>query len=420
MFSKPETMRAYACLSHIAKICAAIAVFAFFLAMRAQAPGEPEKSAGAAENGQSQPLSPAVSEKAEISAVPLNGRYKQIYYNGDIYVGDFVDSIRSGHGTYTWANGIVYTGKFADGEPTGEGTYVYPTEAAADPPRSEEPPEPTDPPPTATSPPVPPEETSASPPVHLAEIPKSGFIQMMFEQAVEIPGTGKRIEPPPAGRNIETQFGAVPLSSDIPEPYGYFKNFIFLGDSVTMGFDVYRGKITFGGEAVLRDASVVAVGSYSINNALRDVSANSVHPLQNGAQARPEDIIAAKDAKYVLICLGLNDLGLMPVEDYVQNYSALVARIKEKSPGKTVVIMSVTPLVYAAQKTRLNNDAISRANNALLIFARENSIPFIDYGAAIRDSQNNLYDEFSSDAYCHLTISAYNRIVEYLLYHPLP
>jgi len=211
----------------------------------------------------------------------------------------------------------------------------------------------------------------------------------------------------------------VPLSENIPEPFGYFRDVIFLGDSVTMGFDLFKGKIMFGGQAVLRDATVVAVGSYSVNNALKDVSQSSVHPLHGGKQTRPEDIIAAKEAKYVLICLGLNDVGLMSVEDYVRNYATLIARIKEKSPGKTVVIMSVTPLVQSAQKTRLNNTRIAEANNALLAFAKENSIPFIDYGAAIRDSQNNLYDEFSSDAYCHLTISAYNRIVEYLLYHPL-
>ncbi|MCL2813328.1 MAG: GDSL-type esterase/lipase family protein, partial [Oscillospiraceae bacterium] len=373
-------------------------------------------------------LSLSSAGQTEASAKKLlNGRYKQVYYNGDVYIGDFVDSIRSGQGTYTWANGIVYTGEFARGEPTGNGTYVYPADyhgetaapaaTAADPPLATAPPA-TDPPPTTLSPP-PPETTAAPTPDYAyAETPKADFMRLMFEQAVDTPG-GK-IEPPPYGRSLETQYGATPLSSEIPEPYGYFKNFIFLGDSVTMGFDLFRGKITFGGEAVLRDADVVAVGSYSVNNALRDISANSIHPLWGGKQTRPEDIIAAKGGKYVLICLGLNDLGLMSVEDYVKNYALLIDRIKQKSPGKTVVIMSVTPLVYAAQKTRLNNDAISRANNALLVFARENGVPFIDYGAAVRDSQNNLYDEFSSDAYCHLTISAYNRIVEYLLYHPLP
>jgi lysophospholipase L1-like esterase len=241
----------------------------------------------------------------------------------------------------------------------------------------------------------------------------------MFELAIEIPGSGKKIEPPPAGRSLEIQYGAVPLSETIPEPYAYFRDIIFLGDSVTMGFDVFRGKILFGGEAVLKDTTVVAVGSYSVNNALKEISANSIHPLQGGAQTRPEDVIATKQGKYVFICLGLNDLGLMPVEDYVKNYAALISRIKEKNPDKIVVIMSVTPLVSAAQKTRLNNTNIALANNALLVYAKENSIPFIDYGAAIRDSGHNLYDEFSSDAYCHLTISAYNRIVEYLLYHPL-
>ena len=81
--------------------------------------------------------------------------------------------------------------------------------------------------------------------------------------------------------------------------------------------------------------------------------------------------------------------------------------------------MSVTPLIYAGQKVRLNNRAIAESNNALLQFAKDNNIRFIDYAAAIRDSKHNLYDGLSSDGYCHLTVEAYNRLVEYMLYHPL-
>ena len=76
-------------------------------------------------------------------------------------------------------------------------------------------------------------------------------------------------------------------------------------------------------------------------------------------------------------------------------------------------------MVYKGQKRTLNNSVISSANNALLEMARERNIPFIDYAAAIRDAQNNCYDELSSDAYCHLTVAAYDRLVEYLLHHPL-
>ena len=59
----------------------------------------------------------------------LNGYHEQIYSNGDIYYGNFVNGVRSGQGTYTWAStGIIYIGEFVNGEPNGNGSYVYPTE----------------------------------------------------------------------------------------------------------------------------------------------------------------------------------------------------------------------------------------------------------------------------------------------------
>jgi|GEM_PF-2243934 len=359
------------------------------------------------------------SEATQISATVLNGYHTQVYYNGDIYTGYFVDGVRSGQGTYTWENGIVYTGEWENGEPNGNGEYIYPTEPETEPENSvdfteqfilieesEETKETTE----TQTPPV---------PGHVSEIPDDNFMQVMFENAIEIPESEYKIEFPPEGRSLELQYSAVPLNDMVPEPFGYFKDIIFLGDSVTIGFDLYRSKIKFNGEAVLRDVTVIAVGSYGVYRSADEISDKSVHPLYKGEQALPEDIIAEKDAKYVFICLGLNDVAIMSSDNYIGYYSYLINRIKYKNPDKTVVIMSVTPLVFGGQKTRLNNKTIMDSNNILLQFAQENNIPFIDYAAAIRNSQNCLYDELSSDAYCHLTIEAYNRLVEYLLYHAL-
>ena len=251
------------------------------------------------------------------------------------------------------------------------------------------------------------------------EAPKSEFMQEMFDNAIEIPGSGDKIEPPPEGRDIEIQYGALPLSDLIPEPYAYFKDIIFLGDSVTTGFDQFRTKIFFNGENVLRDVTVIATGSYGIYNALSDISNKSIHPLSNGKQTLPEDIIAEKEAKNVCICLGLNDLTWSTTESVVKAYAKLIVRIKEKNPDKNIVMMSITPVILDHGKGSLTNDLIMAANNALLKYAQENGIMYMDYGAAIRDEHNILYDKFSSDSYCHLTYNAYNRLVEYMLYHPI-
>ena len=262
-------------------------------------------------------------------------------------------------------------------------------------------------------------EPEIMPPVIYIEAPKSELMQGMFDNAIEIPGSHDKIEPPPEGREIELQYGALPLSDLIPEPFAYFKDIIFLGDSVTTGFDQFRTKIYFNGENVLRDTTIIASGSYGIFNALNDISDKTIHPLLNGKQAMPEDIIAEKDAKNVCICLGLNDLTWSKTESYIAAYQKLINRIQEKSPDKNIIIMSITPVIFGHDKGSLTNDLIMTANNALLQFAQENGIMYIDYAAAIRDEHNYLYNNLSSDNYCHLRYAAYDRLVEYMLYHPI-
>jgi len=44
---------------------------------------------------------------------------------GDKYVGEFVDDVENGSGTYTFANGDQYVGDFLDGTATGKGSHIY-------------------------------------------------------------------------------------------------------------------------------------------------------------------------------------------------------------------------------------------------------------------------------------------------------
>ena len=297
-------------------------------------------------------------------------------------------------------------------------------EPAAESKPSEALPEPTETSPPATRPATePPTVTTVTPatepppiPTVYVEAPRTDFIQYMFNNALKIPGGEDIVEPPPKGRSAELQYKIVPLSDRIPEPFEYFGNIIMLGDSVTMGFDVFKSRIRFNGDAVLRDMTVISSGSYGVYEAEREMSENTVHPSIGGYQYYPEDIIAASDAENVLICLGLNDTW-QSIERYIAYYSSLIQRILYKSPDKKIAVMSVTPATE--NQTRLNNDKISEMNNALIEFAAENGYMFIDHGAALRDSDNFLYSVLSSDDYCHLTLDAYNRLVEYMLYHPI-
>jgi hypothetical protein len=48
-----------------------------------------------------------------------------IYPSGDVYVGEWKNGLRSGHGTYTLLNKDSYTGGWKDGKKHGRGTYTW-------------------------------------------------------------------------------------------------------------------------------------------------------------------------------------------------------------------------------------------------------------------------------------------------------
>ena len=298
-------------------------------------------------------------------------------------------------------------------EPTEAMTESSPTPTQLS--ETDTPPSPTEPPPNPTEP----------PPVQGAyKYTEVAYPTQMFATAIEIEIADQDnkkiiIEPPPMGRDLSLQAKITPVNINIPNPFEYFKDIIFLGDSVTTGFDLYRNHIKFNGESVAQETTVIAVKSYGIFNATRELSEKSLHPLLNGVQTLPEDIIAEKSGNKIFICLGLNDVGWQSYDTFFNNYAALINRIRAKSPQKTVVIMSVTPLTEEGQKSNLTNEKIMEFNKLLIEFAAYNNIPFIDYAAALRDENNHLYPGLSSDNYCHIIVEAYNRLVEYLLYHSI-
>ena len=47
-------------------------------------------------------------------------------FKGDTYVGEYMDDIKNGQGTYIWKDGSKYTGNWLDNNQDGQGIYIYP------------------------------------------------------------------------------------------------------------------------------------------------------------------------------------------------------------------------------------------------------------------------------------------------------
>ncbi len=203
--------------------------------------------------------------------------------------------------------------------------------------------------------------------------------------------------------------------------YEYFDNSVFLGDSVTLGLKNYATKKRQTESHFLGNAKFIAVGSYSVADTLVAVdSPNSIHSLYNGVVTQPQDIIADMGVKRVFICLGLNDVGIYTQNEYLNNYSFLINRIRKAVPDIQIAILSVTPLTVEGERKVLYNAKIDEYNNALASFAVENGCYFIDVTSVLKDDLGYLADELSSDNYCHLEPKAYDAWIEYMMTHCIP
>lgn len=203
--------------------------------------------------------------------------------------------------------------------------------------------------------------------------------------------------------------------------YEYFDNSVFLGDSVTLGLKNYATKKRQSDSYFLGNAQFIAVGSYSVADTLVPVdSPNSIHSLYKGVTTQPQDIIADMGVTRVFICLGLNDVGIYTQNEYLNNYSFLINRIRKAVPDIQIAILSVTPLTVEGERKVLYNAKIDEYNNSLAAFAVENGCYFLDVASVLKDDLGYLADELSSDNYCHLEPKAYDAWIEYMMTHCIP
>lgn len=261
-------------------------------------------------------------------------------------------------------------------------------------------------------------------PIELTSLSLNDYVLNMFETAIEyVDDDGKTyiVEPPPPGRSDELQKKIIPLQST-HAPLDYLDDAIFIGDSVTTGFESFRKDIKFCGEKIELNYKVFAAKSYGAYNSTLEISDTTVHPLYKGDQFYPEDIIGVYESRKVFLCIGLNDAGWQKEDQFIRYYRSLLTKIKEKNPDVKIIITSITPLTVNGESTTTNelkNPRIADFNNLLINLADEENVYFLDYAYALRDENNNLYTDFSSDDYCHLVASAYSRILEYIFFHPV-
>lgn len=200
----------------------------------------------------------------------------------------------------------------------------------------------------------------------------------------------------------------------------YFNDAVFIGDSISYGFELYVTEKHANGETVLGEAQFLTSGSLSYGNSLWDVSDESVHPTYNGEKMKLEDAIAQIKPGKIFILLGTNDVALYGVEQTIANADTEISRMLEASPGAEIFIMSTTPKYSPAESNvdgALNNADIDALNVAMRQFVVEKGYNFMNIAPLFKDETGGLAADYCSDKEgmgIHFTSAAYDIWLDFL------
>ena len=197
---------------------------------------------------------------------------------------------------------------------------------------------------------------------------------------------------------------AVPVPESSPVTDTYFDDVVFLGDSRTEGFYLYSGLKT--------GKFLYAVGA-TVESVFSKKAWDSGHgkiPLL--------DALAETEYEKVYLMLGINELGWSKAENYRDQYTKLIDRVREDHPEAVVVLQSILPVSdkQDAKGSYVNNKKIIAYNEIIADLASEKGCVFLDSAEAVAGPDGCLPAEWTFDG-VHLNPAGCRILLDYYRTH---
>jgi len=181
---------------------------------------------------------------------------------------------------------------------------------------------------------------------------------------------------------------------DNTEAVDWFKDAVFVGDSITVRLESYASAT-----GALGEAQFLCATSMSAVTALSPVTETSYHPSYHGTKVKVEDGVAACGAKNVYIMLGINNMRA-DVSDSIANLTTLIDNILAQSPDVNFILQSVMPMTRTSNivTEKMNNTKIQQYNAQLQALCEENGWHYLDVASQLMDEDGYLIQDYCSDA----------------------
>ncbi|MEG1699320.1 MAG: GDSL-type esterase/lipase family protein [Oscillospiraceae bacterium] len=187
----------------------------------------------------------------------------------------------------------------------------------------------------------------------------------------------------------------------------YFNDALFIGDSLTHGFEYYPTGIK---EA--KYAAYIGVGPKQlISGTVKKEDGTSVVAMKEIVQA---------NASKIYILLGTNSLNSADTDEaIIKYYNNLLDTLAEKLPKTTVFYLQGMPPVTANKSAEkgFSNDRIRALNEQIAQMAFKRGYHYLDLNAALKDENGVLRADLAAGDGLHLNDVGYGVWKEYLITH---
>ncbi len=185
----------------------------------------------------------------------------------------------------------------------------------------------------------------------------------------------------------------------------YFKDALFIGDSRTQGFIIYTG---------LETNAYVSTG-LTVDTALtKDIGFD-----QYGHATTLEEGLKQNQYQKIYIMLGINELGWIYPNIFIEHYQTLIETIQSLEPQADIYVQSILPVTQEKSNNSIyNNDKINTYNDLIKKMATSLNITYLNVREIMENENHVLPEEATSDG-IHLTQSYCQKWLEYLKTHTL-
>lgn len=167
--------------------------------------------------------------------------------------------------------------------------------------------------------------------------------------------------------------------------YGVFEGALFIGDSRTEGLKMYSG---------IDNADFFCAKSMTIDKVVDGKKVNV-----DGQNMSVYDMLASKQYSRVYICLGINELGWVSIDEFLNEYESLINQIKSSQEGAEIYVELLFPVGERKSNSdkTVNNSQIYWYNTNLVQLAEKNNVKYLNPDKPLINENGALKDEATSD-----------------------